>query len=453
MATIQIRKGKDIKLKGAAEKKIIELAVPSLVAITPADFRGIKPKVLVKPDEVIKVGSPILEDKTHPDIKIVSPVSGKVVAVNRGEKRVLLDIVIQPDGRQEAIACRSFNPEELKTASRENIIKHILEGGVWPCLRQRPFSKMAHPEDTPKAIFIQAMNTEPLAVDVDFILNILNNREAEFQAGLDILKKLTSGAVHLCCSDKAGAKALTQAKNVEIHRFAGPHPAGNVSTHIHHIDPIKRGEVVWYVQIEDVLRVAQLFLQGRYSPERFVAVTGEGAPKKVYVKTVIGAQISHLLQGSIPARMRCISGSVLTGATVSPNGFLGYYDSQITVIPEGGNRKFLGWLDLGFHAYSFSKTYLSSLQPADREVSLDTDKHGSNRAIVYNHLYDDYVPLDIMTFFLLRAVMGGDIEEAEKLGILECDEEDFALCSFACPSKTDVGGIIRRGLDLIEKEG
>lgn len=451
MSVIQIRKGKDIKLKGYAQKKIVEISLPKNVALQPPDFRGIKAKVIAKPDTFVQVGTPVIEDKNHPEIKIVSPVSGKVTAVNRGNQRVLLQVVIEPDGKQDAISFRTFSTQDIEKESRHNIIKHLLDTGLWPHLRQRPFSKIAHPTDTPKAIFVQAMNTEPLALDVDFILN---NREEEFQAGLNVLKKLTPGKVHVCTGPNVQSKALTESQGVEIHQFVGPHPAGNVSTHIHFIDPIKKGDLVWYLRAEDVVRIGTTFLKGKYSPERIVALTGEGSAKRIYAKTVIGVPIAHLLDGNTPAGIRYISGSVLSGTNAGVKGALSFYDTQVSAIPEGGERKFLGWMSPGLHEYSFSKTFLSSfLGGAEREASLNTDKNGSDRAIVFNHIYDKYVPIDVMTYFLVRAVIGGDIEEAEKLGILECDEEDFALSTFACPSKFDVGAVIRQGLDIIEKEG
>ncbi|HLF18932.1 MAG TPA: Na(+)-translocating NADH-quinone reductase subunit A [Candidatus Omnitrophota bacterium] len=449
MAHFQIRKGRDIKLKGAAEKRVVGLPLPSKVAIQPLEFRGLKLRPAVKEQDLVKVGSVLLTDKYNPDIRIVSPVSGKVAAIVRGEKRVLTAVIIDTDGRQEATIYPPYSKDKIGNLSREEILSRLLEGGVWPCIRQRPFSKVANPHDTPKAVFVQAMNTEPLAPDIDVILK---GREEEFQAGLDVLRKLTPGDVHLCCDAKATSPVSSQSKNVRIHQFSGPHPAGNVSTHIHHIAPIKKGDIVWYVRAEDVLRVAALFLKGVFSPERYVAITGEGADRRLYAKTVVGASVSSLLEGKLKADMRYISGSILVGTNAGQQGYLGFYDSQITVIPEGGKRHLLGWLNPGFKSYSFSKTFVSSFLP-QQEVSVDTDINGSERAIVLNHVYDQYVPLDIMTFFLLRAVVAGDIEEAEKLGILECDEEDFALCSFACPSKVDVGAVIRGGLDEIEKEG
>lgn len=449
MATFQIKQGRDIKLKGAAQKEIAALPLPRQVAVVPSDFKGVKASLCVKVNDAVKVGTPLFTDKRCPEIRVVSPVSGRVVAINRGEKRFLEDIVVESDGRNEAVTFRKFSAGEISGLSKEDVEKSLLQSGLWPVLRQRPFSKVAHPHESPKSIFVHAMNTEPLAADIDFILQ---GKEEQFQTGLDALRRLTKGKVYLCVKQGAGSRALTQARGVETHYFAGPHPAGNVSTHIHYLDPIHKGDHVWYAEAQDVARIGSLFLEGVYSPERVVAVTGEGAGRKFYAKTIVGAPVSLLLQGSGLEGMRCISGSVLAGKDVGKNGFLSFYDSQVTVIPEGGKRTFLGWLSPGFDKYTFSRTFASAFLP-EKVASLTTDKQGSDRAIVLNDIYDQFVPLDIMTYFLLKAVISEDIEEAERLGILECDEEDFALCSFACPSKTDVGGIIREGLELIEKEG
>jgi len=449
MGTFSIQRGRNIRLKGAAKKEIIEIPLPKQVAVQPSDFKGLSPRLCVKVDDIVKRGTPIFSDKAIPEIQVAAPVSGKVVAINRGAKRVLLSVVIETDDNQEAETFPKFSEEQIKNISKANITDLLIKGHLWPVIRQRPFSKVADPHKKPKAIYIHAMNTEPLALDIDFILE---GKEREFQIGLDILKQLTNGEIHLCTEKGSKSKALTQAKNVQTHTFSGPHPTGNVSTHIHYVDPINKGDFVWYVEAQDVLRVAKLFLNGTYPSERIVAVTGESAENyQVYAKTVIGAPVSALLGGNILQNVRCLSGSVLTGKEISCYGYVHFYDSQITIIPEGGKREFLGWLSPGVNKYTFSNTFASAFLPK-KEVSLDSDEHGSHRAIVLNHVYDPLISLDIMTYFLLKAVISGNIEEAEELGILECDEEDFALCTFACPSKTDVGGIIGKGLALIEKE-
>ena len=449
MGTFSIQKGRNIRLKGAAKKEIKEIALPKHVAVQPSDFKGLSPRLSVKVDDMVKVGTPVFTDKAIPEIQIASPASGKVVAINRGAKRALQSIVIETDGQQESETFQKFSQEQIKNISKSDVTKVLLAGSLWPVIRQRPFSKVADPHKKPKAIFIHAMNTEPLAIDIDFILE---GKEREFQAGLDILGRLTEGDVHLCHQEGASSKALTQAIRVKTHTFSGPHPAGNVSTHIHYVDPINKGEFVWYVEAQDVLRVASLFLNGTYPTERIVAVTGEVATNnQIYAKTIVGVPVLSLLGNGELQQVRCLSGSVLTGTEVASHGFLCFYDSQVTIIPQGGEREFLGWLSPGFTKYTFSKTFASAFLP-EKDMSLNTDENGSHRAIVLNHIYDSLVPLDIMTYFLLKAVISGNVEEAEELGILECAEEDFALCTFACPSKTDVGAIIGEGLALIESE-
>ena len=449
MGIFTIKKGRNIRLKGAAAKEIDDISFPKQVAVQPPNFRGLRLRLEVREGDDVKVGTTILSDKANPDIKIASPASGKVLAVNRGLKRALLSVVIETDGEQEACSFRTFSEEQIKNISPADIVDLLLKGHLWPVIRQRPFSKVADPKDKPKAVFVHAMNTEPLAPDVDFILQ---SREKEFQTGLNVLAKLTDGDVHLCIEKGAKSKAFTQAEGVVTHLFAGPHPAGNVSTHIHCVDPINKGDIVWYIEAQDVLRIAQLFLDGVYPTERIVAVTGEEAKgHQVYARTIMGASVTARVGKEIPQQTRCISGSVLRGKDVGRDGFVCFYDAQVTIIPSGGKRELLGWLSPGFKKYTFSKTYASAFFP-EGEVSLNSDKNGSDRTIVLNDMYDSLVPLDIMTYFLIRSVVAENIEEAEALGILECDEEDFALCTFACPSKTDVGGIIRQGLDLIEKE-
>ncbi|MCA9401830.1 MAG: Na(+)-translocating NADH-quinone reductase subunit A, partial [Candidatus Omnitrophica bacterium] len=449
LSTYHITKGKNIALTGSPEKIIKDGLLPKKIAIQPPDFKGVKAKVVVKPGDSVEVGSELFNAKNIEGVKVVSPVSGKVLDVRRGEKRVLLEIVVETDGRQSAKSFPKFSKEQISGLDRDTVKKQLLDGGVWPAIRQRPFSKVASPEESPKSIFVRAINTDPLAADIDFILQ---SREEEFQIGLAILSKLTDGDVHVCVQDGASSIALTSMKNVQMHQFSGPHPAGNVGTHIHYVDPINKGDLVWYVEAQDVIRMARLFLDGAYFTEQIVAVGGEGAVEKKYFKTIIGAPLADLLPGANLDGMRCLSGSVLTGKNVGVKGYLCFYDSQVTVIPECNKREFLGWLLPGAKKYTFTKTFLSSFLPS-KAYSLNTDENGGHRAIVMNNFYDKYVSLDVLTYFLLKAVIAKDIEESERLGILECAAEDFALATFACPSKVDIGGIIQGGLDLIEKEG
>ena len=404
MSIIQIKKGKNIRIKGQAEKKLVDLSLPKFIGVQPPDFRGLKPKVAVKVENFVKVGTPILTDKNIEGLNVVSPASGKVVAVNRGAKRALIDIVIETDGKQEKESFPKASVDEAKKLTQKQIVERLLAGGVWPAIRQRPFSNIANPSDKPKSIFVHAMNTEPLAADVDFLLA---DKENEFRTGLELLAKLTEGKVHVCLDKNAKSQALTRAcGDIRFHKFSGPHPAGNVSTHIYHIDPIQKGDVVWYIEAVDVVNIAKLILEGEYPSEKIVAVTGEKVAKRFYAKTIAGAQVASLLEGSSLEDTRVISGSVLKGRDVGEKGFVGYYDNQISAVPAGGKRKLLGWMVPGFKKYSLSRTFLSSLNKGD-DFSLDTDKNGSDRAIVLNDVYDKYVPLDIPVFFLLRSIYAG----------------------------------------------
>lgn len=450
MASFQIKKGKDIRIKGAAQAQVDHLGVSKLVGLYPLEFYGLKPRVLVKPGAAVKVGDPVIQDKNHPEIVVVSPASGVVKAVNRGDKRVLINVVIESDGAQTAVAHAPLDP---KAVSREDLVTRLIEGGVWPSLRQRPFSKIAGSHDVPKSIFVQAMSTEPLALNVDVALE---GAEERFQTGLNLLTKLTNGAVHLCYAPDAKSKALTNAQNVQKHTFGGVHPAGNVSTHIHHVDPINKGELVWFIEAQDVLRVADIVTKGVFNPDLFVVVTGEGVAesKRRVVKTTIGSSIAQLLSGTANDALRYLSGSVLTGFDAGFDGFVRYYHRQVHVLPNKPERKMLRFALPGFGEYSESRTFVGTWTGASNgEVSLDTDTNGSDRAIVANDIYDRYVPLEVYTYFLLKAILVGDWDEAERLGILECEEEDFALCSFVCPSKTNVGAIVRKGLEAIDREG
>ncbi|VAW14384.1 hypothetical protein MNBD_BACTEROID05-175, partial [hydrothermal vent metagenome] len=341
MANFHITKGKNLKIKGSPNKEIVTISLPKQVAVQPSDFRGVKPRLLVKVEDSVKAGDPLFGDKIFEKIKVVSPVSGKVIAINRGAKRAILEIVVAVDEQQSFTDFKKYSSSEIVGLSKEAVVNDLLEGGMWNVLRQRPFSNFADPSQSPKSIFVHAVNTEPLALDVDFVLE---GQENDFQFGLDILGKLTEGDVHLCVSKDSKSVALTQSQNVQIHQFSGVHPSGNVSTHIHRVDPINKGDVVWYVEAQDVVRIARLFLTGNYSAEKIIAATGEGVKNRVYVKTVVGAPLSAIVQGSDLENMRCLTGSVLAGREISKNGFVGHFDSQVTIIPEGGNREILGWL-------------------------------------------------------------------------------------------------------------
>ena len=442
----KIKRGLDIKLLGEAEKTIVDLNAKRF-AIKPPDFIGCFPKMLVIEGDLVKVGSPLFFDKYREEIKFTSPVSGKVMEIVRGAKRRLLRVIIESDGKDEAV---EFGKTEISSVGREVIIEKMLASGVWPMLRQRPYSVIANPKDEPKAIFISAIDTAPLAADHDLIVH---GKGKEFQAGLDILLKLTDGKVHLNIDDKnTTSKVFLNSKNVQVNRFSGPHPAGNVSVHVSRIDPLNKGEVIWYTGPQEVISIGKLFLEGVLDTERVVAFAGSEVLHPRYYKTKIGARIVNMVSGNVTGgNNRYISGNVLTGDKIEKDGFVGFYDSLVTVIPEGDYYEFLGWLKPGFNKFSFSGTYLSKLFP-NKKYRVDTNLHGGERAYVMTGKMEKVFPFDIYPMQLIKAILVEDIDKMEQLGIYEIDEEDFALCEVIDTSKTSIQEIIRKGLDLMRQE-
>ncbi len=351
--TIKLKKGLDIKLAGKAEKILTPEIPATRYAVKPVDFAGLYPKVCVKPGDEVKAGSPLFYGKFFPEFKFTSPVSGKVVDVVRGERRKLLEVVVEVKGDDYI----DFGKADPSKTDRSVIKEKLLMSGLWPALRQRPYNIIARPDQTPKAIFISAFDTAPLAPDLDFIVR--NLPEGNFQNGLDVLKNLTDGKIHLVLNpDYPAADVLKKAKGVEFNYFSGPHPAGNSGIHIHHIDPVNKGEVVWVVNIQDVYSIGRLFSEGIYKPEKIVALAGSEVIKPKYYRIRSGACIDKITKDNIKSdNVRYISGNVLTGTKIEPDGFLGYYDSSVTVIPEGNYYEFLGWLGLGFKKFSFSKSF------------------------------------------------------------------------------------------------
>ncbi len=444
---IKIKKGLNINLQGKAEKIFIKAKKAELFAIKPTDFHGLMPKLTVAVNDKVKAGTALFYDKYHPEIKFTSPVSGTLKAINRGERRRILEVVITPD---EVFEYEKFNQADPTTLSREEIIRNLLNSGLWPAIRQRPYNLIANPGSTPKAIFISAFDTAPLAPDYDFLLKDLDN---EFQQGINALLKLSGGKVHLNVdSSYPPSTVFAHAKGVQINKFKGPHPAGNTGTQIHFIDPINKGDIVWVVSPQDVVTIGRLFIKGQYDAARTVAVTGSEIINPRYYKTIAGSCIRSLTEGNVKeGNLRYISGNVLTGAQVSSKGFLGYYDSQITVIPEGDHHEFFGWFKPGLKKFSISRSFLSRYLPRD-EYRIDTNLHGGKRALMITGNFEKVFPFDIYPLQLLKAMIIEDIDLMEKLGIYEIVEEDFALCEFIDTSKTNIQGIVRKGLDLMYKE-
>jgi len=445
---IKIRKGLDIKLKGEADKIFMKAPRSKTYAVKPVDFPFLTPKIVAKPCVEVKVGSTLFYDKYRPEIKYASPVSGVVSQIVRGERRRIIEIVIEDDGKDTAETFKTGNPGEM---TRDQVVENLIESGLWPVIKQRPYGIVATPSDMPRDIFISGFDSGPLAPDFDFIMK---EKEEEFQTGIDALVKLTKGKVHLGLdADYPAAKAYTKARNIEKHYFRGPHPAGNVGIQIHKIAPINKGEKVWTLEPQDVVTIGRLFLTGKYDPSVIVALSGSEVKKPVYYKLIRGAAVSSITKGNIEQdNVRLISGSVLTGKKVEEeDGHIGFSDSQVTVIPEGNYYEMFGWITPGLKKFSVSRSFFSWLMP-NKEFRLDTNLHGGERAFVMTGEYEKVFPMDIYPVQLLKSILIEDIDKMEQLGIYEVIEEDMALCEFVCTSKTPVQSILRDGLKLMMKE-
>ncbi len=443
---IKIKKGLNIPLAGKAEKVFGKVDLPGLFAVKPTDFYGLTPKLVAKPGDSVQIGSVLFYDKTRPEIKFVSPVSGTVKDVVRGARRVIQEVVVENDGKDN---CIDFGVADLDSQTRESVIEKMLESGTWPFLRQRPYNVLANPEITPKAIFISGFDSSPLAIDVEFAIN---GQEQDFKAGIEILKKLSS-EIHLGIESNSASKSYEDLKGVKVHLFSGVHPAGNVGVHIHHISPINKDEVVWTISPQDVIMVGKLFTTGKNDFSRVVAVAGSEVLKPVYYRSRVGASVQNYLKNNVTDEktLRVISGDVLSGEQISTDGFLGAFDSLVTVIPEGDEYEFLGWALPGFNKFSHSRTFFSWLR-RKKEYKLNANMHGGERAIVMSGEYDKVLPMDVLFEFLLKATMADDVEKMEQLGIYEIVEEDIALCEYVDTSKLQIQSIIRKGMELMIKE-
>ncbi|PLX24304.1 MAG: NADH:ubiquinone reductase (Na(+)-transporting) subunit A [Marinilabiliales bacterium] len=444
---IKIKKGLNISMLGTAEKIIKKADQAELYAVKPTDFKGIRPKLVVKVGDKVKAGSPLFFDKFQPSVQFTSPVSGEVVEINRGERRVILEVVVKADA---TIEYEEFKVSDPKDLTKEEIVAVMQQSGLWPAIRQRPYSTIANAEDNPKAIFISAFDSAPLAPDMDYIVKDCSEC---FQKGIDVLSKLTEGTIHLNLnSDYPPAETFTKAKGVQLNYFTGPHPAGNVGVQINKIDPINKGDIVWYTYPQEIITIGRLFLEGKYDATKIVALTGSEVKHPKYFKIIGGASIKNLVQDNVnEGEQRYISGNVLTGSKISDHGYVGFYDNQVTVIPEGKFFEFFGWANLGFTKHTASRALFSWMLPG-KKFKLNTNIHGGKRAYVMTGEYDKVFPMDIFPVQLIKAILVEDIDKMEQLGIYEVDEEDFALCEYVCTSKIEVQSIIRSGLDLMRKE-
>jgi Na+-transporting NADH:ubiquinone oxidoreductase subunit A len=444
---IKIKKGLNIKMHGTAEKIIKKADQAEYYAVKPTDFMGIRPKLVVKVGDKVKAGTPLFYDKFQPEVQFTAPVSGEVVEINRGERRVILELVIKADTSIEYEEFKVGDPSKL---SKEEIVEVMQKSGLWPAIRQRPYSIIANPVDTPKAIFISAFDSAPLATDMDYVAMDCGDC---FQKGIDVLSKLTEGTIHLNINDDYPAsETYTKAKGVQINKFTGPHPSGNVGVQINKIDPINKGDIVWYTYPQEIIAIGRLFEKGIYDATKIIALAGSDVKNPMYHKLIGGASIKNLVDGNVTeGEHRYIGGNVLTGSKISHDGYVGYYDNQVTVIPEGKYYEFFGWALPGFKKHSASRAVFSWLLP-NKKFKPDTNFHGGNRAYVMSGEYDKVFPMNIYPVQLIKSILVEDIDKMEQLGIYEVDEEDFALCEYVCTSKTEVQSIIRTGLDLMRKE-
>lgn len=444
---IRLKRGYDIKIVGEAVKEIANPAPSRTYAIQPPNFKGLTPKLLVEVGSEVKCGTPLFFSKASAEIMFTSPVSGEVVEIVRGEKRRIMEVKILAD---EKISYESFTTANPTSLDSDAVKAQLLKSGAWTFLRQRPFNCLADVNVRPKNIFISSFDTAPLAPDLNFALQ---GRERDLQAGIDALAKLTDGKVFMGLAHKKENGVFASLNGVEKTEFAGPHPIGNVGIQIHHTAPINKGEVVWTVNIQDLATIGKLFNEGIFDPEKVIAVAGSEVKAPKYYRTRQGASIESLLKdNTTEGNNRVISGSVLFGDKVGMDGYLGAYDQQVTVIPEGDEPEFFGWLIPNYPRPSISKTFLSYLMP-NKKYKVNTSMHGEERAFVITNEYEKVLPMDMYPVQLLKACLAADLEAMEALGIFEVVEEDLALCEFVCTSKMPVQKILSEGLDLIEKEG
>ncbi len=445
---IRIKKGADIKITGQPKTQVVGELKSEVYAVKPDDFKFFHPKLSVREGDVVKAGQAILYSKDDHRITIPSPVSGEVVEIVRGEKRKLVAVKILADKTTEYIDFGKANPDSL---SREEIIEKLIASGLWTLVRQRPYGCIANPDETPKSIFISCVDTAPISADPLFVIK---EKQKYLKAGLAAVKKLTNGKVHLTFSAQNPNPDVFSGlivDNFETHTVSGPHPAGNVGVHIHYIDPINRGERVWYLYPQDLVMIGELFETGFYNARKLVAISGPIVSEPGYYHITSGASLKGLTNLLNSSHSRVISGNILTGTAVGEDGFLGYYDYTISVLEENHEPEFLGWLLPGIGKFTIHRALLNWFQNG-KPLPYNTKMNGEERAFVVTGEYEKVFPFDIYPVQLLKAIMVNDIEKMEQLGLYEVVEEDFALCEVVCTSKIAVQQTIYQGLELLKTE-
>ncbi len=440
---IKLCKGLDIKLVGKAEARVENAPMAKSYAVSPLDYENVTPKLLVKVGDKVEAGSALFFDKNNPRILFTSPVSGVVSAINRGEKRKLLNVAVEPDQEQ---VYKELSKVDVAKAERSAIVEMLLESGLWTRIVERPFGVIANPDAEPKAIFVSAFDSAPLAPDYNFMLQ---QEKANIEAGMALLARLTKGKVHLSAR-KGDEGFMAEVKGVEYHTFSGKHPVGNVGVQIHHIDRIAKGDIVWTVNIQDVAIMGRFVQTGKLDMSKTIAVAGSEAEKPCYKRVIAGATVESIV-GNVKDGVRVISGDVLTGVTTARDGYLAANANMITLIPEGDVYEFMGWAMPRFHRFSVSGAYFSWLFPK-KQYKLDTNLNGGERPFVVTGLYEKYLPMDVYVSYLLKACLVKDLDKMENLGLYEVLPEDLALCEFVDPSKIEMQQILRDGINLMIKE-
>ncbi len=445
---ITIKKGLDLPIAGTPTQVINDGRTITKVALLGEEYVGLRPTMYVRVGDEVKKGQVLFEDKKNPGVVFTSPASGKVIEINRGAKRVLQSVVVEIAGDAQ-VTFDKFDANELASLQSDKVRTQLIESGLWTSFRTRPFSKVPAIDSTTKAIFVTAIDTNPLAADPQLIIN---EQPEAFTAGLDILSVLTDGKVYVC--KKGTSLPRSGQSNVQEHVFDGPHPAGLPGTHMHFLYPVSAENVAWSVNYQDVIAIGKLFLTGELFTDRVVSLAGPVINNPRLVRTRLGASVTELTNNEIlPGEVRVISGSVLSGTKASgPQAYLGRYHLQVSVLREGRDKEFIGWAMPGKNKFSVTRSFLGHLFKGQL-YNMTTAINGGERAMVPIGNYEKVMPLDMEPTLLLRDLCAGDLESAERLGALELDEEDLALCTFVCPGKYEYGSILRQCLDKIEKEG
>ncbi|GJM44045.1 MAG: Na(+)-translocating NADH-quinone reductase subunit A [Gemmatimonadota bacterium] len=440
MSDYRMKRGYDVPMLGRAEGPIVDAARPKRVGVRPTEFRFVKPKLMVKEGETVSAGQPLFRDRKRAEIRVVAPAGGVVSEIRFGRRKVCQEIFIDVAEQEPVVEHSTYSPDEARQLTRAQIVEILLDSGLWPSLRRRPFSVIPDPERVPEAIFIGAADNDPLPFDYSIALA---GREEDFQLGVDLLGKLTEGKVHACTLKGSVPGAISQARNCEKHTFSGPYPAGKIEAQIHYVLPHKKGREVWYLDAQDCADIGEVVRAGRYPVARVVAVAGEGAVRAQYFRTRRAVSAAHLDPDASPASNRFVSGGPLTGVRVSSDCGLGLYDCKFSVIPEGDHPEFVGWMLPGFHKLSRYRAYASAMMPTKAQ-HLDTNLGGGVRAHVATGIYEDVCGMDILPGYLMKSVLVEDFEESDSLGLADCAE--CGLCTHVCPSKIEFGEIISKGI-------